>query len=34
MRSKKIKTGEVTEAVRDANLLVGEIKKGRYHRAL
>jgi uncharacterized protein len=26
--SKKIKTGEVTEAVRDANLLVGEIKKG------
>ncbi len=24
----KIKTGEVTEAVRDANLLVGEIKKG------
>ena len=27
---KRIKSGEVTVAVRDANLLVGEIKKGQF----
>ena len=27
---KAVKSGEITQAVRDANLLVGEIKKGEY----
>ncbi len=28
--AKKVKDGEITQAVRDANLMVGEIKKGEY----